>query len=90
MMLGRFSRVDFLWQGEVFTVICVYTPTNHLDRKVFFAETLLPHLQKHPPSDQCFIGGDFNFVENPALDRTSMTSGGIATGITEWSEIAES
>jgi exonuclease III len=34
------------------------------------------------------VGGDFNFVENPSLDRTSQNAGGIA-GLTEWAELSE-
>lgn len=86
---GRYSRVDFIWEGETFTVLCLYAPANHSERKAFFADTLLPYLQKNPPAEKCLIGGDFNFVENPSLDRTSLNAGGIA-GLTEWAELSES
>lgn len=85
---GRYTRVDFVWEGESFTMICLYAPANHSERKSFLADTLLPYLQKNPPADRCLVGGDFNFVENPLLDRTSSNSGGVA-GLTEWSELSE-
>jgi exonuclease III len=75
---GRYSRVDFLWEGELFTLVCIYAPANHTDRNSFFADKLFPYLQKHPPSDKCFIGGDFNFVESPTLDRSRVLASCIA------------
>lgn len=86
---GRYTRVDLVWEGETFTLLCVYAPANHTERKAFFADTLLPYLQTNPPAERFVVGGDFNFVENPSLDRTSLNAGGIA-GLTEWAELAES
>jgi exonuclease III len=86
---GRYSRVDCLWEGELFTILCIYAPANHTQRKSFFADTLCPYVQRHPPSDKCFIGGDFNFVDSPTLDRSRVSASCIA-GLIEWSEIAES
>jgi hypothetical protein len=87
---GRYSRVDYLWsEGELFSLVCIYAPANHTDRKSFFADTMLPYLQKHPPSDNCFIGEDFNFVDSPTLDRSRVSASCIA-GLIEWSETAES
>jgi exonuclease III len=87
---GRFTRVDFVWEGETITVLCLYAPANHSERKALFADTLFPYLQRNnPPAESFLIGGDFNFVENPSLDRTSPNAGGIA-GLTEWAELSES
>jgi hypothetical protein len=35
-------------------------------------------LDKHPLKEKSLIGGDFNFVENPLIDRTSSSQGGNA------------
>jgi exonuclease III len=86
---GRFTRVDFVWEGKTIIVLCLYAPANHFERKAFFADTLFPYLQRNPPAERFLIGGHFNFVENPSLDRTSQNAGGIA-GLTEWAELSES
>jgi exonuclease III len=86
---GRFTRVDFVWEGETITILCLYAPANHFERRAFFADTLFPYLQRNPPAERFLIGGDFNFVENPSLDRTSQNAGGIG-GLTDWAELSES
>jgi hypothetical protein len=86
--LGRFTRVDYIWQEETFSSICVYAPANPTERKKFLSGVLMPYLQAHPPQDKCYIGGDFNFVDNPILDRSSTSQGGTA-GSEEWTSITD-
>jgi hypothetical protein len=73
--LDRFTRVDYVWQEETFSSICVYAPASPTERKRFLSNVLMPYLQAHPLQEKCFIGGDFNFVENPGLDRSSSNQG---------------
>jgi exonuclease III len=68
---GNFVRADVLWEGEKFSFVSVYAPTDEVERKAFFSETLQNHFCKHPPLEKFSIAGDFNFVECPFLDRSS-------------------
>jgi exonuclease III len=75
---GQYCRADFEWEGESFTLMCIYAPADPGRRKKFQCEHLKKHLESHPVKDKCFLAGDFNFVENPLLDRASAnTQGGV-------------
>lgn len=30
---GRYTRVDFVWEGKTITILCIYAPANHSERK---------------------------------------------------------
>lgn len=67
---GRFSRIDYVWQDEQFSSICVYAPAQPIARKRFLSVDLLNHLTAKPPHDQLLMAGDWNFVEQDG-DRVS-------------------
>lgn len=83
---GHFCRADVIWEGETFSFLCIYAPADVSQRKSFFSVTLRDHLGKHPLKSKAFIAGDFNFVENPLLDRASKVSGGVG-GHEQWQEL---
>jgi exonuclease III len=87
---GNFSRVDYVWKGESFSVICISARADPVRRKRFFSETLSKHIDSHPLNDRCYIGGDFNFVENPLIDRMSSNSQGGCIGADQWNEAVKS
>jgi exonuclease III len=86
---GNFSRADFVWEGETFSFVCIYAPADPSKRKRFLSETLARHLQNHPLQEKRVFAGDFNFVENPQLDRKSSTNARTA-GLDEWLDCTES
>lgn len=71
--------------GGEFSQLCIYAPADPTLRRKFFSCTLKDHLEKYPLEDKSFIGEDFNFVKNPALDRASRCHGGTS-GLAEWVE----
>lgn len=85
---GFFSRADVVWEGEAFSLMSVYAPADPSQRKKFISNVLVPYLQRNPLKEKCFLGGDFNFVENPVIDRTSSNQGGTS-GIEEWKEVSD-
>jgi exonuclease III len=85
---GFFTRVDVLWKGKTFSLMSLYAPVDPSRRKMFISNSLLPYLQRNPLKEKCFLGGDFNFVENPLIDRTSSSQGGTS-GCQEWKEVSE-
>lgn len=86
---GNFSRIDYVWEGESFSLICIYAPADPTRRKMFFSDTFSKHLQSHPVNDRCFMGGDFNFVENPLIDRVSYNLQGGCIGLDQWNDCTE-
>jgi exonuclease III len=62
---GRIFKLDCSLSDIKFTLINVYCPNDHIERKTFL-ENLTHHV---PQGHYVVLGGDFNFVENPALDK---------------------
>jgi exonuclease III len=58
--------VDCTFLYRNFTLINVYCPNHHAERKVFL-ENLLTRVKQ---DNYVILGGDFNCVENPILDKT--------------------
>jgi exonuclease III len=81
---GIFSRIDYVWEGESFSLLCIYAPADPIGRKKFFSDTFSKHLKSNPVNDRCFLGGDFNFVENPLMDRVSSNLQGGCIGLDQW------
>jgi exonuclease III len=86
--LGRFTKVDYVRQEATFSSICIYAPASPTERKRLLSNVLMPYLQAHPPQKKCFSGGDFNFVEDPGLDRSSSNQGG-SVGLDQWTSITD-
>jgi exonuclease III len=82
---GRFCRAYYIWEVEEFSVFSVYAPADSSKRRRFFSDVLKSHIEKHRPSEKCFLAGDFNFVENPFFDRTSDAQGGTV-GNDQWAD----
>ena len=62
---GRVACVDIDIGASKLRLINVYCPNNEVDRKEF-----LSNLQAYlVTSREIILGGDFNFVENPQLDK---------------------
>jgi exonuclease III len=62
---GRLIKVDCTLSNTNFTLINVYCPNDHTERKSFL-ENLVHQV---PQGHYVILGGDFNCVENPALDK---------------------
>jgi hypothetical protein len=84
-----FCRADFLCEGEKFSYVCIYAPADATKRNNFFSVTLPQHFSDHPLLQKCFLAGDFNFIENPLLDKSS-TKYPSNTGLKEWLECTQS
>ena len=63
---------------ETHKIICVYAPKTSM-RKHFFKELTL----KEKTKNKVILGGDFNFVENPEIDRTGEEYSSHTTGANE-------
>jgi exonuclease III len=63
---GRVFKLECALADIKLTLINVYCPNDHVERKIFL-ENLTHHI---PKGHYVVLGGDFNFVENPALDKT--------------------
>jgi exonuclease III len=83
-----FTRADVLWEGEAFSLMSLYAPAEPTRRKIFISNVLVPYLQRNPLKEKGFLEGNFNFVENPLIDRTS-ASQGSTLGCQEWKEVSE-
>lgn len=68
---GRYSIVDYVWEGKTFTSLCIYAPAQQNARKKFLAEDLRDHLTSKPPQNLFLMAGDWNFVEETA-DKISV------------------
>ena len=63
---------------ETHKIISVYAPKTSM-RRNFFKELTL----KEKTKNKVILGGDFNFVENPEIDRTGEETSGHTTGANE-------
>ena len=62
---GRFIFVDVKIDNVPYRLINIYAPTNERERQEFFS-----HIQCYMSGTRSIIlGGDFNFVHNPILDK---------------------
>lgn len=87
--LGRFTRVDYIWEDEEYSSVSIYAPAVPRDRKDFLATELPRLLAQRPLPLRTFIVGDWNFVCDPALDRRSTNSAGGQVGKDEFLELSE-
>ena len=63
---GRMLIVKFDFKGMQTTVINIYAPNG--DDSQFYKTVLLESTQSY---GQCIIGGDFNLILNPCMDKSS-------------------
>lgn len=83
---GRSISLNISWAGHKLMLACVYLPNHAVDRAEFIRTRIIP-MKKFAVAKgrQLILGGDFNFVHNPSLDRLTV-SGGIVTHPTAQSE----
>jgi exonuclease III len=68
---GRVVQVKLMWNDLELTVSSVYAPATHAERIQFFNN--LADILPHADTDLHVIGGDFNCVLAPGLDRSGGT-----------------
>lgn len=85
---GRFTRVDYVWEDEEYSSISVYAPAVPRDRQSFFENDLASFFSQKPLLERTLIGGDWNFVSDPSLDRRSVNISGGQVGSSEFDELA--
>ena len=68
---GRAIGVLFNIENKKIYIICVYVPAS-VQNRALFLENLFQNVSEHfCYYDECILLGDFNFTENPALDRST-------------------
>jgi exonuclease III len=82
---GRISQLVFSWLDLEFTLFSVYAPAEHATRTAFFDK----FLDKIPETESALVlmGGDFNCVADPVLDRSGGDPVGGQVGFPELQEI---
>ena len=65
---GRALKLQAKWAGHDFDLVCAYVPATTNEQIPFLEHHLLPILA---PDRRSIVGGDFNFVHAPHLDRLS-------------------
>lgn len=81
---GRYTRVDYIWEGEEYSSICIYAPADASERPEFFEQCLSQFFSRKPLLERTFVAGDWNFVSDPSLDRRSLST--TSFGMTSSSE----
>ncbi len=69
---GRALAVRYKVQETTFLIVAVYAPANAAQRPNFYRELNEKIGQSHVNTDVVVCLGDFNFVENPSLDRSNV------------------
>lgn len=74
---GRCVSINADWKGHKLQLACLYLPNDAASQKDLIFD-LIPRLLQRAENDGCspLWGGDFNFVENPNLDRLTRTGDG--------------
>ena len=67
---SRLARVHITHNSNSFFLVGVYAPVDSRERRIFFSTTLPTFLSSLPFEDELILCGDFNFVEDPHLDRS--------------------
>jgi exonuclease III len=63
---GRLVRVPVRWGGHTMSLVSVYVPNAGQDQRGFVEKDMRSAI---PLQGACIVGGDFNFVQDPALDK---------------------
>ena len=66
---GRLLQLRLLWAGHSLRRVNAYLPNDPALQRHFITERLGPLMEGLRQGEQLVLGGDFNFVENVALDR---------------------
>lgn len=68
---GRLVSVDIKWRGHQLRVFSVYAPADDAEgaKAAFIRDVLGPAVRDTPASYHPVVLGDFNFVEDPEMDR---------------------
>ena len=61
---GRIITLTFTFENQNFQIINIYGPTKNYEKHIFYKQ-----LQKYITEEDLILGGDFNMVEDPLLDR---------------------
>ena len=64
---GRSIAVPIRWGGHSLQLVAVYLPNDSVSQQQFIQQQLLP--LTHELSTPALVGGDWNFTEQPILDR---------------------
>ena len=72
---GRFSILKFTKQSTSYCLVAVYAPSDSSTNRVSFFKSLHQKILEHYSEGETLVLlGDFNCVENPLLDKVSMSS----------------
>ena len=66
---GRSIAVTIRWAGHTIRLVNVYLPNIPAERQRFITSCVLPLVTSLPNGAQLILGGDFNFVIDPEMDR---------------------
>jgi exonuclease III len=74
---GRLQTAELDWRGHKLFLINVYGPAESdvAAKTAFLRERLGPAIRSAPAGRQVVLGGDFNFVDRPSLDRARRVLG---------------
>ena len=71
---GRMILINMKIEDKNMTLINIYAPNDQANRKAFFNKVYKWGTQYALNKDEIIIGGDFNCVESPKLDRNESSS----------------
>ena len=66
---SRIILVNCELNDNTYTILNIYAPNSYQDRKSFFKKTQKWIIPFSLNDAEIIVGGDFNFAENPKLDR---------------------
>lgn len=72
---GRLLSKVIKWGGRTIQLASIYLPNESSKQKEFISAHLIPLCNAAPANSIKIWGGDFNFVENPSVDRLRRTCG---------------
>lgn len=68
---GRVASLEVTWLGETYWILNVYAPNDPAGRVSIFRDLPLPPISTH-----ALVGGDFNCLEDPRVDKIGERPGG--------------
>ena len=71
---SRMILTNIKVEDKVFTLINIYAPNSSTERKVFFNK-IQKWINKYALNEEALIiGGDFNYTDQPSIDRLNLQS----------------